>query len=172
MSATHHPVKKILCDVCKTTSTVRIDLPKNRGGYQITVPAHRASCKSEKIEFCMQDVDGGSYSYYSNKCCRPVKGHFKGGTYQWYVGAPACGMHLAHERRIREKEEAEASRREVNAYLHDQMQAKCDQVTAETGIPTQLHYRRGYNYFQQHLDGEWILVKVDDLLAAIQVEIE
>jgi hypothetical protein len=164
----HHEIKKILCEECKTTHTTRINLPRNRGGHTIIVTAHRASCKSSKIEFCMQDVDG--YSYYSNKCCRPVKGHFKGGSYQWIEGVPACGMHLAHERKQREKNEAEESAREVRNYLHDVMNEKLKTIEELTGIVGKLHYQRGYNYFHQFLDSEYVLIKADDLLAAIDME--
>ena len=166
----HHEIKKILCEECKTTQTTRINLPKNQGGHLITVVSHRASCKSSKIEYCMQDVDGGSYSYYSQKCCRPVKGHFKGGSYQWTEGVPACGMHLAHERKQREKYQAEESAREVRNYLHDVMTEKLKTIEELTGIVGQLHYRRGYNYFHQFLDSEYVLIKADDLLAAIDME--
>ena len=174
MSAKHHEIKKILCEVCRTTNTARINLPKNRGGHLITVVAHRASCKSEKIEYCMQDVDGGSYSYYSSKCCRPVKGHFKGGTYQWIEGVPACGLHLAHERKQREKYEQEESQREVSAYLHDMMQQKVDTVKELTGIEAQLYYRTGYGSFnyRRYIDNEMILINVDQLIAAIDIEVE
>lgn len=170
----HKPIKKKLCELCSTTDTVRINLPKNRGGHTITVVAHRASCKSDQIEYCMQDVDGGgSYRWgYSSKCCRPVKGLFKGGTWQWSQGAPACGMHLAHETKIVKKAEAAESAAEVSAYLKDQMGEKLKLIQELTGIVAQLHYRRGYNYFNQYLDSEWILVRADDLIAAINVEVE
>lgn len=176
MSAkTHHEVKKILCDECKTTETTRITLPKNRGSHGIMVPAHRETCKSSKIEYCMQRVSsGGYYSYYANICGRPVRGHYKGGTHHGREGVPCCGMHLSHETRQLEKYEAEESRREVASYLRDQMSEKIKLIEELTGIVAQLHHRRGYGSDQdkQWLDSEWILVRADDLIAAIQVEIE
>lgn len=171
----HKPIKKILCDECKTTDTMHVVLRKEQGGHRIVVVAHRESCKSDKIEFCCQSVYSGGYSSYrygSNHCGRPVKGHFKGGTHHGSVGVPCCGLHLSHETRQLEKNEAEKSRREIHSYLRDQMDDKIKLIEELTGIVTQLHHRRAYGSDRIYLDTEWILIKADDLIAAIQIEIE
>lgn len=168
----HKPIKKILCDECKATDTMHVVLRKEQGGHRIVVVAHRDSCTSSKIEFCCQSVSGDRYSFYSSKCGRPVKGHFKGGTHHGKAGVPCCGLHLSHETRQLEKYAAEESRREVHAYLRDQMDDKIKLIEELTGIVTQVHHRRAYGSDRIYLDTEWILIKADDLIAAIQLEIE
>lgn len=161
----HKEVKKILCPQCKTTRTMHIDVPRNLGGpRREVVVMHTDRCTSEAVVWCCQYITSDSWSY-SSRCGKPVRGHLRDGT-------PVCGLHKSVEQRRIRKEEEEASRREVNAYLKDQMQGKCDEITEATGVTTKLHYRRGYNYFHISLDSEYILVKADELIAAIQIEIE
>lgn len=168
----HKEVKKILCEECKTTSTMHVVLRKEQGGHRIMVVAHRDTCKSDKIEFCCQRVGSDSYSYYSSKCGRPVKGHYKGGTHHGQAGVPCCGLHLSHETRELKKYAEEESRREIGAYLHDQMSDKIKLIQELTGIVAELHYRQGYgaNGYKRYLDSKMVLVNVDDFIAAIDIE--
>lgn len=159
----HKEIKKILCPDCKTTDTMYIDVPKNMGGpRREVVPRHSDRCTSEAVVWCCQYTQ--SYSYY-DRCGKPVRGHLRNGT-------PVCGLHKSVEERRIKKEEAEASRREIGAYLRDQMNEKLKLIEQLTGIVGQLHYRRGYNYFASYLDSEYILIKADDLIAAIEIEVE
>lgn len=161
--STHHEVKKILCEECRTTKTMHVDVPKSMGGPRRELVV-RHSDRCTKAVWCCQYVSSDSWSF-SGVCGKPVRGTLRN-------GAAVCGLHKSVEERRIKKEEDEASRREINAYLRDQMQAKCDHIEEATGIPAKPHYRRGYNYFQQSLDNEWILVKADDLILAIQIEVE
>lgn len=164
---THNEIKKVHCEECKTTNTMVVVL---KGGRGLTLPAHSDRCKSDKIEFCCQRVHDGGY-HYGSKCGRPVKGHAKGG-HTYIAGVPLCGMHLSVERRMLEKYEQQRSAQEVASYLEDQMQAKVEEVTEATGVKAKLHYRTEYGSWKRTLDGTYILVHADQLIAAIEISVE
>lgn len=172
MSFEHKPVKKVLCEECGTTETMRVTVKSIPAG--LMVPAHRGNCKSDKIEFCCQSVDSGGYSYYgSSRCGRPVKGRFKGG-YSYTAGVPGCGLHLSVERRMLEKWEAERSAREVASYLEDQLDEKIKKVKDETGLRCEKIYRHGYGaqQYARYLDATDVSINIDQLILAIEIEVE
>jgi hypothetical protein len=166
MSVQHNEVKKILCEECKTTRTMHIDVPKYLGGpRRQLVVMHTDRCRSDQIQWCCQYITSDSWSY-SSRCGKPVKGTLRDGT-------PVCGLHKSvQDRQIKEAEERE-SRREIASYLQDVMAEKIKLIQELTGIIAKIHVNYGYGVgYRTWIDPEWILVKADDLIAAIQIEEE
>ena len=76
-----------------------------------------------EIEECQKTVHEPGRGFFSHKCRRPVKGNLKNGT-------PACGIHLAAERRRAQNDADYRAKQAASKKARADVQVIIDRLTA------------------------------------------